>query len=289
MERFRALPPNSLNVLCFAALLGEEFALDELLIVAEGVESELKTGLLNLCHQGIIVPLMERSLQFLKVSDDFITNAKFRFTHGKVRDAAESLLGPKRRAKVHYNIGKAQMAYLSEEQLNDRIYEVVHHYNEALELEGIKDLKLIELNYKAAQKAHHSSANKAAIGYLKKALPAIDDEAWKDHYQLSCDVYKLLAVVSFLAKDREMMSLAIQTVKQKAQVQSDLIDILEVEIHYIMTYDKDAAIELAVNVFKKLDFAISSHPSNGDVALSFIQTLVAIRRRPLVATLRKLQ
>ena len=133
VESFRSLPPEVLNVLCHAACLGETFSLDEFLIVGEGDESVLKEGLLRLHELEMIIPLQERSLHFLKFEDEFITNAQFKFVHSKLREAAEFLLSPKKRARIHISIGKAQLRFCSPAQLEDRIYEVCEHFNPHLE------------------------------------------------------------------------------------------------------------------------------------------------------------
>ncbi|SMF62371.1 SpoIIE family protein phosphatase [Pseudobacteriovorax antillogorgiicola] len=286
VENFRSLPPTSINVLCYAACLGESFALDELLIVMEEEETVVKQALLSICEEGILLPLMERNLQFLKVSENFITNARFQFTHDRVRLAAEMLMSPKKRAKVHLQIGQAQLSYLTEQQVEDRIYELVNHFNMSLTDQSAADFAVARLNLKAAKRAHQSSAFKASIQYLKNAITLIGEDSWQHNYDTCIEIYKEMAIVSFLGKDNLAMRDAIEEVRVHAKTLEDLIEVQEVEIQSTMAEDKIAAIRIATDYMNSLGTKLPHNPTRVHVAWHLLKALVQIRVRPYMEVLR---
>ena len=281
VDKLRSFEPAMLGVLCHAACLGEEFSLDEFLIVANGDSSSLKKNLLKLHENGIIIPLQERSLHFLKFEDEFITNARFRFVHGQVRLAAESLLSPKKKARIHIAIGEALLKICSPEQLADRIYEICEHFNPYLEFFSGNIVDVVRINWMAAKKASEFAAERSALNYLVYADQSIRSEVWQSHYGLCIEVYRLLATVGYLSKDHDIMHRAIKAVKEHSQADLDLIEVKEVEIYYLLSHDINQAIELGVNILRDMGLRMPLKPNRFDVIFSSIKAYLALPKNNL--------
>ncbi|MEI8394699.1 MAG: ATP-binding protein [Rhodospirillaceae bacterium] len=114
-----------------------------------------------------------------------------RFVHDRVHEAAYALIPSENRAAIHVRIGHQLVSHLSQEALDESIFDVVNHFNLGLHL--ITDLceraVLRKLNASAGYKAMSSSAYASARTYFTEATKLLPENARALLYEESFSLY----------------------------------------------------------------------------------------------------
>ena len=166
----------------------------------------------------------------------------YRFLHDRVQQAAYALIPDSEKESTHLNIGRRLYKNISEEELNNSIFDIVNHFNQALVL--ITDLKekelLAELNLQAGRKAKDASANKTALQYFRYGLKFLPDNPWDDYYQLSFDLCREQSECEYLCGNYEaaeaLFDLVIEhckTALEKATVQNIRLVLYDITAKYL--------------------------------------------------------
>lgn len=201
VRNLNKLPETTRQVVTLAACIGNRFDLRTLSIVFESSPMKTAQELWPALREGMIVPA-DDAYKFLE-ENDMNPKVRYRFLHDRVQQGAYSTIDENLKADVHWKIGRLIIANTTEEEQEERIFEIVNHLN--IREEPPADLKarleLVEMNLLAGRKAKASSAYQPAAGYLENALELLPEHAWIEHYQLTFAVYIELAECSFLAHD----------------------------------------------------------------------------------------
>jgi DNA-binding SARP family transcriptional activator/DNA polymerase III delta prime subunit len=183
-RRLRRLSKECTDVLTVAAVLGREFALDALARM-----SELKGDqLLEALDEAIAAHVVDQ------VSG---AHARFRFSHGLIRDALYDGLAPGRRLRMHRMIGEALEAVYAQDP-EPHLAELCHHFFEAAAV-GDAD-KAIGYSRRAGDRAQASLAYEEAVRLYQMALEVLElkepvDEATR------CDLLLALGDTQMRAGD----------------------------------------------------------------------------------------
>jgi len=134
------------------------------------------------------------------VSDGFLINAKFsrlyRFSHDRIQEAAYRMIPEgETRDEFRYNIGTSLFKMSKDPRLGEdwMLLAAADHLNATF----TKDpLFLAKLNLEAGEKcisvAAFASASKC-LSFARKRLCEATQDPWTDHYDLSLDIYSLVA------------------------------------------------------------------------------------------------
>jgi predicted ATPase/signal transduction histidine kinase/CheY-like chemotaxis protein/tRNA A-37 threonylcarbamoyl transferase component Bud32 len=212
VERLRELPEATQVALRRAACIGNTFSLETLCIIHQASGDTLLSDLM---------PALQAEL--LQSIGENITGDRFRFSHDRVQQAAYVLIDESQRKAVHVEIGRLLLANLPEDELAERIFEVVDQLNSGCELiaDAGERLRLAELNLAAAERAARANAYQAALGYLDTAVTCLPAEAWSEHYPITLGLYRRRAEVAYLNGDYERSMADIATVREYAR---DVLD-----------------------------------------------------------------
>ncbi|HVK94071.1 MAG TPA: EAL domain-containing protein [Noviherbaspirillum sp.] len=131
----------------------------------------------------------------------FRAGDSYKFLHGRVRDAAYALLAPAERAVVHVQIGRLLAAHLSQEMLEEQVFEVVEHFNQGIGLvqEPREQESVRRLNLQAGMKAKAALAYAAACHYFSHAVALLPADCWHTQYDDAFAAYGELAQCEYLA------------------------------------------------------------------------------------------
>ncbi|MCJ8279160.1 MAG: serine/threonine-protein kinase PknK, partial [Rivularia sp. ALOHA_DT_140] len=191
------LPKSTQKLLRLAACIGNIFTLNTLAIVSELTAIETFQNLAIAIKQGFILPTS--GLKFLEgeMLDSQLIINNFKFLHDRVQQAAYSLIAEYEKQAVHLQIGWLLHSNFSPKERIENIFELVDHLNLGRELiidEG-ENIELTKLNLTAAKKAKDAIAYNAAKDYLNISIERLPTDSWLRFYDLTFDVYKLLAEV----------------------------------------------------------------------------------------------
>jgi len=190
----RKLSPDAQQILCLAACIGNEFSLRALSWVAP---SDALPALSSAIEQGFVTPLDENYV-LLSAPEQLhayfygadtaalqaVEDARFRFLHDRVQQAAYSVLSETARRQVHLKLGRNLMLKTSHSEREERIFEICNHLNYARDLlaDDAQREQLAEINLHAGKKAAAATAYGPALDYLNTGIALLPPDALETAY-----------------------------------------------------------------------------------------------------------
>ncbi|NJL55061.1 AAA family ATPase [bacterium] len=277
--QLQKLPDETQQVLKLAACIGNQFDLATLAIVSEQSPTETATALWRALQEGLIAPIsqsykffqsQEFQLKAVKQSDEQNSiNPGYRFLHDRIQQAAYSLIPPEQKQSTHYRIGNILLENLTEESLEQQIFEIIIHLNTGSSLIFCPSEReaLAELNLNAGSKAKSSNAYEVASNYFAKGIDLLTTTCWKDQYQLSLKLFLSRAESEALVGKFELAAQLIEATL------SNLDDLLDRCLAYKLSMQIDiafgqpqTAIKTALTALKLLNITLEEKlPSNVDL------------------------
>jgi predicted ATPase len=135
-----------------------------------------------------------------------------------VQQAAYSLLSEERRSALHLDIGRLLLKGAGNGQLDERLFDIVDQLDrgEALIVDPVERLRLVELNLAAGRKASASAAHQAAFEYLTVAMRHLPDRSWDAQPKLTFALHRELAECAYLTGQHAMAEEVIETALEHA-------------------------------------------------------------------------
>lgn len=199
--KLKRLPETTQKSLNLAACVGSSFDLKTLSIVHEQSPEDTFACLLPAIHSGVIVTTSE-----LGARDETSPVPSLRFFHDRVHQAAYALCDDEdQRAAVHLRIGNLLLANASAHDRSEKIFDLVDQLDrgKALITDDAERVRLAEMNLEAGRRAKESTAYAAAVEYLGAGLEVLPRNGWEEHYALTMDLHRDLAVAEFLNGSHE--------------------------------------------------------------------------------------
>jgi class 3 adenylate cyclase len=167
----------------------------------------------------------------------------YKFLHDRVQQAAYALIDEEQKKAVHLRIGRLLLANWSAEERAERIFELVDHLNQGLELlvDDKERVELAKLNLVAGQKAKDATAYTAAKEYLAAGMEALNSNSWSQHYELTFALHKKRAEVEYLNSNFEqseaLIYLALEQTKSASE-KAELYNLLIVQYTMLAKYEE---------------------------------------------------
>ena len=208
-RKIERLPPNTQDALKVAACIGGRIE-PATLATAYGCEIDESLEVLEpAVSNGLIV---WRNKQFLV------------FYHDRVQEAAYGLIPDSEREPLHYQIGSLLLQDISEEKLDETLFEVVNHLNlgSALIRDASQIKDLAELNLRAGLKAKLSTAYGSAHTYFSKGIDLLPPDPWQDSYYLAFELHRENAECAYLCGKFEEAEEGFGLLMDKARTNREL-------------------------------------------------------------------
>ncbi|MGD1806326.1 trifunctional serine/threonine-protein kinase/ATP-binding protein/sensor histidine kinase [Dapis sp. BLCC M126] len=205
--RLHKLPEATQGVLKLAACIGNQFDIETLAIICETPSEEVAAALWSALREGLILPKSEayKFFQGWKKEEDNTEGITvgYRFLHDRVQQAAYSLIATGEEKVTHLNIGKLLLEKTSNDQQENKLFDIVNHLNIGIELvtSSRERNALVLLNLRASQKAKTSTAYVAASGYLAIAMDLLPENSWEIQYDLTLELHEERAEIEDLKGD----------------------------------------------------------------------------------------
>ncbi|QQS39998.1 MAG: sigma 54-interacting transcriptional regulator [Acidobacteriota bacterium] len=161
------LPTESRRAMQMASCIGSRFSLRMLSVIG---------GLSEVRAREDLAPALDAGL-VLTAADEGERPETYTFLHDRVQQAAHELLSEEKQKMVHLTVGRLLASTLSEERLEEELFDVVNHLNHGRGLiTDVEELeRLAELNLQAGLKARSSAAFDAALGYFLTGSEILGD------------------------------------------------------------------------------------------------------------------
>ncbi|WP_013334723.1 AAA family ATPase [Gloeothece verrucosa] len=255
LAKMRKLAPATQQVLRLSACIGNSFDLDTLSIIYEKTTTESFSDLLPAIQEGLIQPTSALEMSSDEVLDSSLVVKNYKFLHDRVQQAAYSLIDNVQKKEVHLRIGRLLLQRISEENLENKIFTLVDHFNKGRELlsETTEKFDLAQLNLKAGKRAKEATAYAAARDYFQIAREEFSETIWSDHYDISLDIHKELAELEYLNGNFESSKLLIdESIRKAKSVIDSTIFYYLLIVQYTLLGKYSEAIEIGKNALKLL-------------------------------------
>jgi predicted ATPase len=283
--QLQKLPIAAQQIFKLAACIGNQFDLETLVIISEQSRLITTNALWEGLQAGLILPTSQVYKFFQSdTSQQFASekpvNSTYQFLHDRVQQAAYSLILDQQRQQTHLEIGRLLLANTSDEQRQEKLFEIVNHFNLATELvqKPSEREMLAQLNLRAAQKAKAATAYAAAYNYAQIGIKLLN--SWSEQYNLSLTLHETLAEVAFLNGDFAAVPALTKIVLKQARATIDRIKSYEIIIQFhTIQKQHQQAIDSGLEALQQLGINLSPHPRKLDLFQELIKTKVALRNK----------
>ncbi|SCZ98541.1 BZ3500_MvSof-1268-A1-R1_Chr3-1g05452 [Microbotryum saponariae] len=240
IAQMRRLPEPTRYALMVAACLGNEELKSTTLAKATGRSlAELSVDLHDATEEGLLFPVgmispdadvaaADRPAAHASASDEVDSSQEkeaegraqmhlgslrarkgpsvpqaYRFFHDRCQQAAYALVTADERSQLHHKIGLRLVASLTEDQLQEQIFDLANQLNFGIDLLTTDEARdrLARFNFLAGQKAQNSTAFEAARKYLQTAWDLLGADGWTRQYQLMSDLVEAFIDVEYSLTD----------------------------------------------------------------------------------------
>ncbi|MDF2667727.1 MAG: histidine kinase [Paenibacillus sp.] len=218
----KSMPSSAIELLIWAAFLGQSFEPASLSLVTGRTMTEVLTAL----QSGVAEGLLEIESP---VEGELLSYA---FRHDRIRQDLYLLVPEAKLADYHWKIGKMLSERLLDYPVKEtQLFEAVNHLNLGFDSNEHADekLELAELNYRAGRKAKQATAYEAALRYYRLAASLLQDNGWETCFELTFQVFKEQAECEFLCNHTRTALELFDMVLSRA-----LTDLDKVHIYIIM-------------------------------------------------------
>ncbi|TKD00071.1 AAA family ATPase [Polyangium fumosum] len=205
--RLGQLDLRAQQMVSLAACIGREFDLSTLHAIAGEPPGRVAASLWPALREGYLVPL-DQDYLLLPTSDDVEVpsvasgfpppdgmgiggetpiNARYRFLHDRVEQAAYALAPAEVRAKVHLRIGRRLHHALGEGARPEELFEAARQFNAgATHIKDAEEKRTVaRLDLQAGRAARGQGAYSEAAAFLAAGVALVHDEGWIDEDDLT--------------------------------------------------------------------------------------------------------
>ena len=276
LRQVQKLPEATQQVLSIAACVGSEFDLETLAIACEKSPKAIFQDLLEAIQAGLIQPLSDL--------DEGLLVQEYKFLHDRVQQAAYALIDESQKQVVHFQIGGNLFEKTSPEQRSDRLFEIIDHLNQGIELvtAGLERTEIARLNLMAGQKAKAATAYEAAFKYFNTGLKLLNSESWQSEYDLTLALYSEAAEAAYLQGRFDEMEQLVEAVLARAKTVLDKVQVYDSSIQrYLSQGNLKKALKIGLEVLKLLGVILPENPSGLDVRGGLESTAALLAEREI--------
>jgi len=276
LRQLQKLPEATQQVLSIAACVGSELDLETLVIVCEKSPKAVFQDLLEAIQAGLIQPLSD-------LDEDLLVQ-EYKFSHDRVQQAAYALIDESQKQVVHLQIGGNLLEKTSPEQRSDRLFEIIDHLNQGLELVTARSerTEIARLNLMAGQKAKAATAYEAAFKYFTTGLKLLNSESWQSEYNLTLALYSEAAEAAYLQGRFDEMEQLVEVVLDRAKTVVDKVQAYDSIIQgYLSQGNLKEVLKTGLEALKLLGIDLIENPSQLDVQRELEETAALLARRDI--------
>jgi PAS domain S-box-containing protein len=251
--KLNRMPADTQDVLKQLACLGNSADLTMLKMIYRDSNEELARQLWEAVQAGLVLR-----------SED-----SYRFLHDRVQEAAYSLIPQQLRAEMHLRIGRLLAERTPSHEREERIFEIVNHFNRATHLITSHDerRRVAELNLIAARRAKLSIAYASALSYLATGRALLtQEESWNTDYDLIFSLEGLIAECELLTADMESAEKRLLMLAARATNAHDSAFVTSLQLTLYTALDRlDRGIEICLEYLRRGGMDWSAHPTDDEV------------------------
>lgn len=287
VDDIKKLSPDTQHILKLAASIGFRFDLYTLATI----NKQTPMDAINLLWQAIVSNLvrpLDKNYKSLFVDNMFFKDkdvtelakkSVYSFVHDRVYQAANELMSPEDKEVIHLQIARLLTKNQTVIENEDRLFEVVSHFNLALPL--ITDEKekefVINLNLQAGRRAKASNAYELAVEYLSSGKKLLNHHYWQKNYKLAYELYLALAENEYLAGHLDEADHYFRLLQKRAKTKLDKAKIYRIKIEFhSLRGEWEKGAKLAIEALRLFKINLTLNPSVFRILREVIHTRLLI-------------
>jgi predicted ATPase len=208
----------------------------------------------------------------------------YKFVHGRIQEAAYSLIPEELRAEAHLRIGRLLTKRTPPEKLEEAVFEIVNQLNRGSEL--INSLeereRVAELNLIAGKRAKSSAAYASALRYFVAGRALLSKDSWEQRYAFTFALEFQRAECEFLTGDFVAAEERLSMLSSRAGNVVDRAAVARLRTELYVALDRvDRAVEVGLEYLRCVDW--SPHPTDDQVRQEYEQIWRQLGNRPIEA------
>ncbi len=290
VRKIRTLDPQAQDALQLASCIGASFDLRTLAVVLQTDAVRARAALWPALKAGLVVPV-GGEYRILQEDEEDAAGApkriRFRWLHDRVQQAANSLIDDVSRGAVHGRVGRAMLDHLDEQELEEKLFEVVGHLNRAAAtLSADERRNLVHLGLRAGRRGIASAAYEPAAHMLEQALDLLGPDRFQEARDLAIELHREAANAYLLVPDFEAMDQHLDLVMLHAPGVMEKVRAYEIRILACQARAMvEEGVATALEVLGQLGVQFPTSPTPDDVGAWLGRVAVAIGDREIEALL----
>jgi predicted ATPase/GAF domain-containing protein len=294
ISQINKLSAATQQILQLAACIGNQFDLQTLATVSQQSTLQTAQELWEAIQIRLVVPIdagyrLPRLFNPEEVGE-FLTHRQhisYRFLHDRVQQAAYALIPATQRQTTHLKIGQLLLENTQDQLLEENIFEIANHWNQALSLiinYEADCIELIRLNLTAGRKAKLAGAYESALDYLETGISVAPTTLWRTHYDLALGLYCSAAEAAYLLGEPEQMEQWLDIVFRYARSTLDQISAYQTQIQaYTAQTRQQDVVQITLKVLNRLGITCQAAPTLIEVDQEFAATQAKLSRQPIAS------
>ncbi|MBD1870501.1 AAA family ATPase, partial [Cyanobacteria bacterium FACHB-471] len=285
LRQLQKLPEATQQNLCIAACVGAEFDLETLAFSAErNSEGTVCKKSPKAIFQDLLAAIQAGLIQPLSDLDEGLLVQEYKFLHDRVQQAADALIDESQKQVVHLQIGRNLLEKTSPEQRSDRLFEIIDHLNQGIELVTARAerTEIARLNLRAGQKAKAATAYEAAFKYFTTGIQLLNSESWQSEYDLTLALYSEAAEAAYLQGRFDEMEQLVEVVLARAKTVVDKVQVYDSRIQgYLSQGNLKETLKTGLEALKLLGIDLIENPSRADIQRELESTAALLAEREI--------
>ena len=260
IEKLRRLPTATVAALGTLACLGSSAEIWALEVIQDETVGDIHSVLRAAVKGGYVIR----------------TDTRYTFVHDRIHEAAHELVAPSARAGTHLRIARLLTASVSPEVLEERLFEIVGHFNRGSELlvDTGERKQVARLNLSAGRRSKSASAAKAAAEYLDAATRLLGGDAWDPCYDLAFEIELERSECDYLLGAAEAAESRLLALAQRARGAVHAAMVASARINLCTTLARmHEAVTVGLEYLQSVGIALPPRPSAEEVEAVYASLL----------------
>ena len=214
----------------------------------------------------------------------FHQESAYKFLHDRIHQAAYSLVPEEHRAEVHLRIGRALLADMTADKLDEHLFDVANQLNRGARLlvDAEEKARVAMIDLRAGRKAKASTAYGSACVYLAAGMALLDERDWGSQYELTFGLWLELAECEFLTGGLDRAEQLLEELLRRGSSKVDLAAVyyLKVQLHLLKSETRQA-VDSALRCLRMFGIDFPAQPSWEQVLGEYERVWRSLETRPI--------